>query len=81
MAHPVELLGVLSSVPLASIELSVGVAVGAAGFCFGLAALVAAVFAWRRRLAAGEDHPLRSLGPPAGPLRFARDLEMRTTSD
>ena len=81
MAHLVELFRALSSLPLSVIELSMGSAVGAAGLCSGLAAIVAAVYVWRRRLAAGRDHPLRSLGPPAGPLRFARELEMRTIAD
>jgi len=35
---------------------------------------------WRRRLGAGKD-PLRSLTPPAGELRLARELEVNLRND
>ena len=77
---PIEQIITTVHAPLAaSIEPSAMGARTAVLLLLGIAAVVA-VSAWRRRRQADRD-PLRSLTPPAGPLRLARKLTMRSTTD
>lgn len=64
----------------ASVKLDASGAALAIGLGLGLIAFVGVLSVWWRRLEAGND-PLRSLAPPARPLRLARDLEVRRSTD
>jgi hypothetical protein len=74
-----ELMAAVSAPLAASFELG---ATGARiGITLGLGVIAGLAFGiWRRRLREERD-PLRSLAPPAGPLRLARELKARSTTD
>jgi hypothetical protein len=77
-------MGLLQAITGADAPLAGWAELGALGAAFaiglGLIALVGALGVWWRRLEEGSD-PRRSLAPPVGQLRLARELEMRNPTD
>ncbi len=71
----------LANAPLAvSVEGSARTSVVGLAASLGLAVGIVLVGAWWRRRSRASD-PLRSLEPPADPLRFTQDPTTRSTTD
>ena len=77
-------MGLLQAITAANAPLAALVELGAKsvaiGIGLGLIAFAGVLSLWWRRLEAGSD-PHRRLAPPAGRLRLARELEMRSPTD